>query len=274
MTHIAVGLTVIATLMLGDGIVIAEETTEPPTTVSGAAPTTAPGTPFVAVELTDAMLHPDAELCSSYWTLQQLLLPVGPVGGQVVDAWFAVNFESSTGVANARLTDDQRSQLRSAFMGCATVVAPTTVAPVMPATTVAPVAPSTTVAGGSGLSREAELAVRACLDPVWPISSIVAKLNAFQDDTELTETQGFCDEAQRQLEVEGSAQNVLDMALCVGEINLALATLAFKYSLNGTIDDEAHAEYERYVDADGPVLDGLLRGVPGECSAVGPPPTS
>jgi hypothetical protein len=87
-------------------------TTSTTTTTSSTLPT------FVSLQVDPAFLAPDAELCEAYLTLQQLLLPAGPEGGEVVDAWLIVSLEEVSDVPNARLSDDRRDQVRLAFMDC------------------------------------------------------------------------------------------------------------------------------------------------------------
>lgn len=115
-------------------------------------------------------------------------------------------------------------------------------------------APTTTVS--PVLHRDAELAVRACVDQLLPESHAVSNL-VFNDDGELVETQAACDAASDQLEVEpGDVANPL--SVCVAEINLALSTANLDWNLFGTVSPETVEAWNQISMTNGTVMTQLV----------------
>lgn len=115
------------------------------------------------------------------------------------------------------------------------------------------------------LNRDAELAVRACVDAVGPLTTVAFDIVMRGDNEDLIEAQAVCDTAFAQLEVEDSA---LASALreCVSEINLSLSGLAVDFLVDGVLEQSVvDAIYTPLVAANYLAVHTLLAGGPATC---------
>lgn len=143
-----------------------------------------------------------------------------------------------------------------------TEVVTTSAAPTNVAAAPTTAAPPTTVA--PALHRDAELAVRACMDSFGPLYRISVDISV-GDDSSLIAAQAACDAAYAQLEVENS-QAAADLNLCVAEMNLVFAGMNFDFTLTGTVDQEGLDQYTLFVDTNYYAMDAILRGLPATCN--------
>ena len=98
---------------------------------------------------------------------------------------------------------------------------------------------ATTTETALDISREALVAVHKCYDHVDTLDFIVADLTSFGDDAELKATQADCDEAALQLDVDVTGPGPgADLSVGVAQLNLALARLAFAWTVDGALSDQ------------------------------------
>lgn len=122
-----------------------------------------------------------------------------------------------------------------------------------------------TIANADVLNRDAELAVRACVDEIQPPTFVITDLVNFGDDTSLETAQDLCNVAYAQLEVENSAV-ASALNLCVSEINLSMAGIALTWSLTHTVDEAKADSLEAVFEAAWVAMTTLLAAGTGTCN--------
>ena len=145
------------------------------------------------------------------------------------------------------------------LIGCSSsdpAAAPTTVAPETTASTSTTVAETTTTKKRDTLSREAEVAIRRCLDEADISLPLMLNLDGV---TAADKAKDACGEAATQLKVDATGPGpVGQLGVQVAALNVIIAQGALDVAVNGQLDDAAFQKMLDDISATAALIEGLL----------------